>query len=96
MFVKYEHEGHSTYGIINCYVKISNCDCADFCGERCYARYFSIIKKLQVIQPFSILFGVNNISMFFMNRYLGISDDIFAIDLNYLSCVCFYLYSNRP
>ena len=30
--------------------------------------------------------------MFFINRCLGISDDIFAIDLHYLSCVCFYIH----
>ena len=95
MFVEYEHEGHSTYRIINCFVKISDCDCDDFCGERCNARNFAIIKKLQVIQPFSVPFAVNNISMFFINRCLGISDDILAIDLHYLSCVYLYIQIDR-
>lgn len=84
MYVKYKLEDRSCFGIVHCFLKISNCECY-FCEENCDVQYYAVIKKLNTYLPSST---EPEIALPFIHRYRR-SDRVLTIKVDDIECVCF-------
>lgn len=89
MFVKYRHENQHRYGKIICFVKISNCNCRNYCQENCGSQYFAILKKYQITSPFNIEYEDQQLELFFINECTE-TNEVNVVHLRELITICCY------
>lgn len=90
-FIKYNVNGQPGYGRISCFLQTSNCTCKSYCHEACNAEYFAVINKYYVVNRFfSSIPESNRIYECWPD------DEILAINVTDLICVCFFIDIKSP
>ena len=88
MNVKYHANGRDLYfGVIHCFVKVSNCNCRNFCQDDCNARYYAIVKQMRTVTPFSIR---PEATLSYI-RHFTLTNTVNAVEVSNLLMVCFLI-----
>lgn len=82
--VKFCSDGTENVGFINCYLKVTNCDCVNFCMY-CNPKFVAIIQKCDTSLDFTAL---ETCQLSFVHTLLG-QGDIVAIDVSNIISMCF-------
>lgn len=85
-YAKFKYDNQDRLGLINCFVKTSNCQCESFCEEDCGAQYYAVIRVCDYLPVFNI--PEANVDRIYE---CVMTDVVILVDVRDFICVCFYM-----
>ncbi|XP_011314653.1 uncharacterized protein [Fopius arisanus] len=93
--VRYNSNGRIEFGIIKCFMRVSNCNCKSYCSsDQCDSQYCAIIEKCITLPRFNSSLNDDSLNSDF--NYSGVyectlTDNLIAVNINEISHICFFL-----